>query len=121
MTFCLGPHISPLQQMNYYTPVGGCYNRVKFEFCKWHFHTPSHTIGESLETFKMSFCLRKKTSLLGKTKHSECNNSSAVQVRYGEKAECHTKCNTYMFLSYSMIIRVCLGRKRRNYISLYTE
>ena len=47
-------------------------------------------------------------------------NSSVVQVRYRHKAECHRKCNTYMFLSYSMIIRVCLGRKGRNYISFYT-
>jgi hypothetical protein len=37
----------------------GWYNRVKFEFCKWYFHTPSHTIGESLETFKISVGLNK--------------------------------------------------------------
>ena len=39
--------------------LGGCYNRVKFEFFKWHFHAPSHTIGEPLELFKIIFRSKK--------------------------------------------------------------
>ena len=49
------------------------------------------------------------------------HNLTAIQVRYWEQAECHTKCNTYIYFASSMLIRVCLGRKGRNYISIYTE
>ena len=48
------------------------------------------------------------------------HNLTAIQVRYWEQAECHTKCNTYIYFASSMLIRVCLGRKGRNYISFYT-
>ena len=72
------PHISLVQQRNYYTPVGGWYNRVKFEFCKWHFHTPSHTIGESVETFKMSVCLNKTPTFWKKPKCNNVNNRSVI-------------------------------------------
>ena len=49
------------------------------------------------------------------------HNLTAIQVRYWEQAECHTKCNTYIYFASSMLIRVCLGRKGINYISIYTE
>ena len=61
--------------------VGGCYNTVKFEFCKWHFHTPSHTIGESLETFKISFCLNKPPPTWEKPKSLILLNFSIIQYK----------------------------------------
>ena len=39
--------------------IWGCYNRVKFEFFNWHFHAPSHTIGEPQELLKIIFWSKK--------------------------------------------------------------
>ena len=48
------------------------------------------------------------------------HNSSGVQVRYGTKAECHTKCNTYMYLSYSMHDQSLFRKEgEKLYITLY--